>query len=484
VLGALSASPVRRPRTEQGESFMPRADQTSQAETPGPTSFGNPRDLSHEENLAAALSSFLSQLNSCLDVPRLDETVDVTDSPGPGGRGTAVSPSDLPPVARSQGLKRVLPAGALERSLYDPLAHASPLPHSAAYAPTLSRAPGPVVTRAPAPVPGPVVTGAPLALVASTPAPVAASALGTMPSAAVTPPLMAPPAVTPPAVVPTKAGPGLAPSAAQKVGPNFGEQADIYPERAPKISWRARWARGPAEVKPGTARPYRRLFVAGAVVVALLAATTVSTTVAWQRAKGDLSLRGQQLTAAENTLASARASLSAQGQGTVALQAKLHYSAQQWDHLKAQLAESEDQLSQTKGELGQAQRQLGQARSEVSQAQSRADQAQGQARQAQLRAGSAQDLAREAQSQLGHTQVDLSAAQANAALCQQGAALGQQDVALLSTLVDLENAYLGAAQTKDGSQMQQDTAQMQGLDTQQQALGPRFSAAVELCSGR
>ena len=82
---------------------MPRADQTSQAETPGATSFGQPRDLSHEENLAAALSSFLSQLNSCLDVPRLDETVDVTDSAGPGGRGTAgLAGRTSRPIARSQ----------------------------------------------------------------------------------------------------------------------------------------------------------------------------------------------------------------------------------------------------------------------------------------------------------------------------------------------------------------------------------------------
>ena len=469
---------------------MPRADQTSQAETPGPTSFGHPRDLSHEENLAAALSSFLSQLNSCLDVPRLGETVDVTDSPGPGGRGTAVSPSDLPPVARSQGLKRVLPAGALERSLYAPPAHASPLSHTVAYGPTLFRAPGPVTTRAPVPAPGPVVTSPPVALVTSTPAPVSAPALSPVPSAEVAPPAPTPPSVTaaaiaPPPVVPTKAGLVVAPAAAQIIGPGPEERGDIYPERAPKTSWRARWAREPAEAKPGTARPYRRLFVAGAVVVAVLAATTASTTVAWQRAERDLSLRGQQLTAAQNTLASTQASLSAQGQGTVALQAELHHSAQQWERLKTQLAQSEDQLSQTKGELGQAQRRLGQEQSELSQAQSRAAQAQGQAGQAQLRAGTAQDLARKAQGQLGHTQVDLSAAQANAALCQHGAALGQQDVQLLSTLVFLQNAYLAATQTKDQSRVQQDMAQIQALDAQQQTLGPQFSSSVELCtSGR
>jgi chromosome segregation ATPase len=283
-------------------------------------------------------------------------------------------------------------------------------------------------------------------------------------------------------VVPTKAGPVVAPSAAQNVAPGPEEQGDIYPERAPKTSWRARWAREPAEAKPATARPYRRLFLAGAVVVAVLAATTASTTVAWQRAERDLSLQGQQLTAAQNTLASTRSSLSAQGQGTVALQAELHYSAQQWDRLKAQLAQREDQLSQTKGELGQAQRRLGQEQSELSQAQSRAAQAQGQAGQAQLRAGTAQDLAREAQGQLGHTQVDLSAAQANAALCQQGAALGQQDVQVLSTLVFLENAYLAATQTKERSLMQQDMAQIQAVDAQQQTLGPQFSSSVELCT--
>jgi hypothetical protein len=479
---------------------MPRADQTSQAETPGPTSFGQPRDPSHEENLAAALSSFLSQLNSCLDVPRLDETVDVTDSLGPGGPGTAASPSDLPPVARSPGLKRVLPAGALERSLYGSPSHSSPPSHSAAYGPTLSRASGPVVTRAPAPVPGRVVTSPPVALVTSTPAPVAAPALSPVPSAEVTPPAVTrpavtrppttpsaatPPAVTPPSVVPTKAGPVVAPSAAQNVAPAPEEQGDIYPERAPKTSWRARWAREPAEAKPATARPYRRLFLAGAVVVAVLAATTASTTVAWQRAERDLSLQGQQLTAAQNTLASTRSSLSAQGQGTVALQTELHHSAQQWSGLEAQLAQAEDQLSRTKGELSRAQDQLGQAQSEVSQAQSRADRAQGQARQAQLRAGAAQDQARAAQSQLGHTQLNLSATQATAAVCQQGAVLGQQDVQLLSTLVYLENSYLGAAGTRDMSRMQQDTAQIQALDAQQQTLSPRFSSSVELCtSGR
>jgi chromosome segregation ATPase len=221
------------------------------------------------------------------------------------------------------------------------------------------------------------------------------------------------------------------------------------------------------------------------MAVAVLAAATISVTVAWERAKSDLSLRAQQLAAVENTLASTRASLSAQGQGAVALQAELRDNAQQWDRLRGQLAQAQDQLAQTKGELGQAQLRLGRAQGEVDQAQGRAAQAQGQARQAQLRAAAAQDQAHEAQNQLGHTQLDLSAAQANSALCQQGAALGQQDVQLLSTLVSLENDYLGAAQTKQTSRAQQDMAQMQGLDAQQQALGPRFSAAVELCtSGR
>ena len=148
---------------------MPRADQTRQAETPGPTSFGQSRGPSHEENLAAALSSFLSQLSSCLDVPRLDETVDVTVSPGPGGRGETASPPDLRPMARSQGLKRVLPAGALEHSLYSSAPRSSPPPLGPPYDPAPSRWPGPLATpRAPAPAPGPIVTGPPAALAAKT----------------------------------------------------------------------------------------------------------------------------------------------------------------------------------------------------------------------------------------------------------------------------------------------------------------------------
>ncbi len=107
---------------------MPRADQTSQADPAGATSFDHPRDLSHEENLAAALSSFLSQLNSSV-AAGLDQTVDVTDSAASAERGAGPSPSgpSYQPIARSQGLKRVLPAGALESSLYG--APPPPAPH-------------------------------------------------------------------------------------------------------------------------------------------------------------------------------------------------------------------------------------------------------------------------------------------------------------------------------------------------------------------
>ncbi len=203
---------------------MPRADQTSQAETPGATSFGHPRDLSHEENLAAALSSFLSQLNSCLDVPRLDETVDVTDSLGPGGRATAGSPPSLPPVARSQGLKRVLPAGALERSLYDRPAPAAPPPpasrpaHDPAAAPTVPRAPGPVVSGAPArPAPAPPAATQP----AGGPPPVAPSAVA---PAAVAPAAVVPAAVVPAAVAPAAVAPAAVALAARARSQGAGPQ--------------------------------------------------------------------------------------------------------------------------------------------------------------------------------------------------------------------------------------------------------------------
>ncbi len=141
---------------------MPRADQTGQAEPPGATSFDHPRDLSHEENLAAALSSFLSQLNSSLEAPRLDETVDVTDSARTTERGAAPSPAgqSFLPIARSQGLKRVLPSGALESSLYASPAHPAPRPPGAVGGAAGALAPKPVTTSTPGPAttqyPGPV----------------------------------------------------------------------------------------------------------------------------------------------------------------------------------------------------------------------------------------------------------------------------------------------------------------------------------------
>lgn len=105
---------------------MPRADQTSQAEPPGAPSFDHPRDLSHEENLAAALSSFLSQLNSSFEVPRLDQMVDVTDSAvappalsqAPGPALLAEMPGELGDIYPERAPKRAryhrpLVAGAM-----------------------------------------------------------------------------------------------------------------------------------------------------------------------------------------------------------------------------------------------------------------------------------------------------------------------------------------------------------------------------------
>jgi len=415
--------------------------------------------LSHEESLAAALSSFLSQLNSCLDVPRLDQTVDVTDAAGAAGRATAVpAPAGpaYPPIARSTGLKHVLPAGALGASLCDSPVDPAPRVRSAVAGSAVPQPPGPVS--------------------AQVPAPVVAQALRPEPRAATAPP----PTYRPD---PVRASP-------QKPAPKFDEQADIFPEGTPTSRRWGRKSRGRAETKPAAARSYRRPIVAGALTIAVLTTAGLGISLAWQRTESSaLSQRTQQLAALENTLASTRASLTAQGQSAITLQAELRDSARQWDILKGQLAQEEDQLLRTRAELSRAQDQLSQAQSQVAraqsranQAQSRAGQAQNNARQAQVRAGQAQSQAGQAQSALGHTQLNLSATQAHAAACQQGTALGQQTVQLLTSLVFLENAYLTAAQAKDASGMQQDLSQMQGLDAQAQALGPKFGASAQLCT--
>ncbi len=471
---------------------MPRADQMSQAEPPGAASVVAQRDLSHEESLAAALSSFLSQLSSCLDVPRLDETVDVTDAAGAAGRATAgpapAGPA-FPPIARSAGLKHVLPAGALEASLCESPSGPAPGARSAVSGSAVPQPPGPVATQAPARV----ATQAPARPMAQAPAPVMAQAPAEVVAQPPRPEPRAAPAPAPVAAPAPASGRDLVGAKPQGPAPKFDEQADIFPVGTPMSRRWGRKSRGPAETEPASARSYRRAIVAGALTVAVLTTAGLGLSLAWQRtASSALSQRTRQLAALENTLTSAKASLSTQGRSAVTLQAELSDNTRRWDILKGQLAQDEAQLLRTRAELGRAQDQLSQAQSQVGQAQSRAGQAQSRAgqaqvlaRQAQKRAGQAQSQAGQAQGALGRTQLNLSATQANAADCQQGTALGQQTVQLLTSLVFLENAYLTAAQARDTSAMREDISQMQGLDAQAQALGPKFGASVQLCtSGR
>ncbi len=145
--------------------------------------------------------------------------------------------------------------------------------------------------------------------------------------------------------------------------------------------------------------------VAGAVAIAVLTATTIGITVAWERAESnDLNVRTEQLAALASTLASTRTSLTAQAQRALALQAELRDSARQWAILKGQLVQSAAQLDQTSAQLRRAQDQLTQAQSQVSLAQARAARAQDRATQAQDRAARAQDRATQAQSQARQAQ--------------------------------------------------------------------------------
>jgi hypothetical protein len=341
---------------------MPRADQTSQVEPPGVAAVDASRDLSHEETLAAALSSFLSQLNLCLDIPRLDETVDVTDATGAGGRvaaGPPPLPPAFPPIARSQGLKRALPSGALGGPLFD-----------APAAPTA----GPVA----APAFGPVVAR----------------------------------------VI------GPEPEAPRPAAPQAAEQSDILP-RGSDISphWPHK-STVRAEVKPGEARSLRRPLWAGVVAVAVLTAAGLAVTLAWERGeRSALDQRTQQLAAVESTLATTQANLSAQGRRTVALEADLRNIAKEWGTVKGQLVQVQNDLNTTKGELNKAQQQLSKAQAQVGQAQSRAGQAQSRAGQAQSRAGQAQSQLSHTQLNLSTTQSHATLCQQGASLGQQTAQL-------------------------------------------------------------
>lgn len=316
-------------------------------------------------------------------------------------------------MARSAGLKRVLPAGALGSSWYE--APDRPAP----------KTPGAVAPRTPRPEP--------LA---------ALRAQATPPS-------------------------DTARTSPQKRAAGPVEQADIFPQGMGRFHRRAHTSAEPVGPAPGAARFYRRPLVVALALVVVTAG--LGGTVAWGRGEAiALGQRTRQLAAVESTLASTRASLNTQGHSSISLQVDLRHATAQWATVKAQLANGEEELAKTEGELNQAQGQL-------TLAQSRAGQAQSRAGQAQNRAG-------QAQSQLGHTQVKLTTTQSHAATCQQGASLGQQTVQLLATLIFLENAYLTAAASKDTSQMQGDLSQMRALDAQVQALGPKFSASVQLCT--
>ena len=226
--------------------------------------------------------------------------------------------------------------------------------------------------------------------------------------------------------------------------------------------WRAQVQRDRRRPKPASARPYRRLFVAGAVAVAVLAATAVGHNGGLAKGREQRPQPAHPATGrggehvgldpgelvrsrAGRRRPSGRAPATAPGNGTI---------------LKGQLAQTEDQLARPRaswpgtgpvepgaepGRPGAEPRRSGPEPGRSGAGPGRArhrnePQARRRTRPARPRASSGQ-----------HASSDLSATQANAALCQQGAALGQQDVQLLTTLVFLENAYLAAAQAKDSS---------------------------------
>ncbi len=404
---------------------MPRADQTSQVDPPGAAAVDASRDLSHEENLAAALSSFLSQLNSCLDIPRLDETVDVTDTASPPGGLTAApvraEPAPVapvsPPIARSQGLKRVLPSGALGGSLFD----APPRPGPEAARPLAPLAPRPV-------------------------APEQADILPRGPDISPRRPHKS--------TVPAEVKPGATRLYRR---PLVAGAVAVAVLTAAGLGVTLAWERGERSALDQRTQQL-------AAVESTLATTQAS-----------LSAQGRRTIALEADLGNI-----AKEWGTV--RGQLAQVQNELNTTRGELSQAQDQLSKAQAQVGQAQDRAGQAQSRTGRAQSQAGQAQNRAGQAQNRAGQAQNQARQAQSQLNHTQLNLSTTQSQATLCQQGASLGQQTLQLLTSLIFLENAYFTAAQSKDTAQMRGDLAQMQGLDAQAQALGPKFSSSVQLCT--